>query len=160
MDEPRWLNDTQETAWRALCVVVSELPQLERLFRDHDLLMIQYGILSTLSDTPQGEMRLHDLANLSNCSQSRLTHRMRRLIEHGDVATRDDPDDRRVTLASLTPAGRERVEALAPQHADDVQRLIFDHLTPKQTAALADALSTIAATLCDHAHFHPPTDTF
>ena len=156
MEEPRWLDDTQQTAWRALSVVVGELPRLEKLFRANDMLMIQYGILAALSETPDDEMRLSELANLSNCAQSRLTHRMRLLVERGDVTTRECPDDRRVTFATLAPAGRKRVETLAPQHADDVRQLIFDHLSPEQTTALADALSTIAATLCDHAHFHPP----
>jgi hypothetical protein len=38
-------------------------------------------------------------------------------------------------------------------HADNVRRLLFDQLSPEQTVALADALSTIASGLCDHDRF-------
>lgn len=160
MDEPRWLNDTQQHAWRALRVLVNRgLPQLQRTFRDNDMLMIEYGILAALSEAPDAEMRLSDLANLADSSQSRLTRRMRRLMARGDVKTRDSSDDRRVTYAELTATGRRRLQTIAPQHAEDVQRLIFDHLDPDQTSAFADALATVASTLCDHDHFHAANET-
>jgi len=156
MKEPRWLNDSEQLAWRALDVIVNRgLPQLEKTFRQSDMLMIEYRILAALSEAPGDEMRLSDLADLSNTSQSRLTHRMRRLLDRGDVEKRSSPDDGRVTYARLTPVGRERVEAIAPQHANDIQELIFDHLTSAQTEGLADALAAIAAVLCDHEHFQP-----
>ena len=158
MGEPRWLDDTQEHAWRALCVLARRgLPQLEQTFRDHDMLMVHYSILAALSETPDNEIRLSDLADLSNTSPSRLSHRIRHLLARGDVETRTSPDDRRVTYAKLTPTGRKHLETIAPQHANDVHELIFDHLTPDQTIALADALAALAATLCNHDHFHPPT---
>ncbi len=156
MDETRWLNDSEQLAWRALGVIVNRgLPQLERTFRQHDMLMIEYRILAALSEAPGDEMRLSHLADLANTSQSRLTHRMRRLCGRGDVERRSSPDDGRVTYARLTPAGRERLEAIAPQHVTDIQELIFDHLTSAQTEGLADTLSAIAADLCDHEHFRP-----
>ncbi len=160
MDEPRWLNDTQQHAWRALRVLMNRgLPQLQRTFRDNDMLMIEFGILVALSEAPNSEMRLSDLANFSNSSQSRLTHRMKRLMARGDIATRESSDDRRVTYAEITATGRRRLESVAPQHAEDVQQLIFDHLDPDQTSAFADALATIAATLCDHDHFQGTCET-
>ena len=123
------------------------------------MIMIEYGILVALSEASHAEMRLSDLANLSNSSQSRLTHRMKRLMARGDIETRECSDDRRVTYATITATGRKRLEIVAPQHAEDVQRLIFDHLDPDQTSAFADALATIAATLCDHEHFQAAVET-
>ncbi len=46
--------------------------------------------------------------------------------------------------------------AIAPHHVEDVQRLIFDPLTDAQTAALADAMSTIAESLCEHPEYLNP----
>lgn len=159
MADPRWLNDTQQLAWRALGVLTRRgLPQLEATFREHDMLMVHYGILAALSEAPGHEMRLTDLANLSNTSPSRLSHRMRHLMARGDIETRPCLSDRRVTYARLTPTGRQRLEHIAATHAGDVQQLIFDHLTPDQTTALADALATIAATLCDHHHYQAPPE--
>ena len=98
-------------------------------------------------------MRLADLADSANLSQSRLTHRLRTLIDHGDVEIVADTEDRRGKHATLTKAGRQRLESIAPLHVEDVQRLIFDHLDPADTECLARALSKVACSLCDHQHF-------
>ena len=154
MPQPRWLDDDQQLAWRAMLAIVNRaFPELERTFKEHDLLTVQYGILAALSETPGRTMRLSDLADRSNTSPSRLTHRLRDLVEHGDIEITPDPDDGRGKIATLTATGLQRIRRIAPDHVEDVQRLLFDPLSDEQTAALADALSTIAANLCDHTHF-------
>ena len=154
MTEPRWLDDTQQLAWQGLLAIINRgLPEIERTLKAHDLLTIQYGILVALADAPEMTLRLSDLANRSNTSQSRLTHRLRDLVARGDIAISDDPNDRRAKNATLTPVGLKRLETVAPIHVEDVQRLIFDQLDPAQTAAFAEALSAIAANLCDHEQF-------
>lgn len=157
MDEPRWLDDTQQRAWQGLLVVFQRaLPEMERTFKANDLLAVQYGILVALADAPGRSLRLTELADMANTSQSRLTHRLRTLVSRGDVEISGDPDDGRAKHATLTDAGEQRLERLAPAHARDVLRLIFDPLNTEQTTALADALSTIAAGLCDHELFAHP----
>lgn len=152
--EPRWLDDTQQQAWRALRVLADRgLPTLEHTMRDNDVLLVEYTIFVALSEAPDEKMRLSDLADYANTSQSRLSHRLRRLVDRGDVETRTSETDRRVVFASLTPSGRKRLESIAPQHAEDVQSLLFDCLNEQQTVALADSLTAIAATLCDHDEF-------
>jgi DNA-binding MarR family transcriptional regulator len=100
-------------------------------------------------------MRLCDLADAANVSQSRLSHRLRTLVERGDVAITADTDDRRGKHATLTIAGRRRLEELAPRHVEDVRRVVFDHLDEPETEALAQALSKVASALCDHDDFLP-----
>jgi len=157
MAETRWLTDTQQQAWRALRVIVERgLPRLERTFRDQDMLGVEYSIFVALSEAAEGELRLSDLADFANTSQSRLSHRLRPMIERGEITTRVDNIDRRVTYAQLAPGGRQRLEAVAPHHVEDVLQLLFDHLDVEQTDAVADALSVIAATLCDHAEYQAP----
>ena len=155
MAPTRWLDNEQQLAWRAMLAIVNRaFPEFDRTFKAHDLLTIQYGILAALSETPGQTMRLSDLADHSNTSQSRLTHRLRDLVEHGDIEIMQDPADGRAKQATLTATGMQRIRDVAPHHVEDVHRLLFDPLTDEQTAALADALSAIAANLCDHAHFH------
>lgn len=154
VSETRWLDETQQQAWRALVVLVYRgFPKLDRTLKEHDLLVVHYSILVALSEAVGQTMRLSDLADAANLSQSRLTHRLRVLIERGDVAVEASPDDGRGKTATLTDAGLARLEAVAPVHAEDVLRLIFDHLEPDQTSALADALTKVAAQLCEHDHF-------
>ncbi len=154
MTEPRWLDDTEQQAWRALLVLMNRgMPELEHTFKNHDLLNVHYAIFSTLSSAPGDTMRLSDLADAGNLSQSRLTHRLRTLTERGLVKIEADPDDGRGKNATLTDAGRALIAKVAPLHVEDVRQLIFDHLDPAETECLSGALSKIAANLCDHEHF-------
>lgn len=156
MDETRWLDETQQQAWRALLVLVNRgLPTLERTLKEHGLLVVHYAILDALSSAPDDTMRLSELADTANLSQSRLSHRLGSLIERGIVAITADCDDGRGKNATLTRSGRQLLERLAPLHAEDVQCLVFDHLDPSETEALATAMSKIAANLCDHQNFAP-----
>jgi DNA-binding MarR family transcriptional regulator len=143
-DEPRWLDDTERRAWMSLlAVVLVGFPELERTFRPHGLVHVEYGLLAALSNA-DGGLRLSELAGQMNMSPSRLSHRMRKLLELGYVEITADPCDGRASIARVTAAGRRFAEQIAPAHVADVRRLIFDHLDPAQTAALADALGTIA----------------
>ena len=156
--EPRWLDKNQEEAWHGLrAVMFRAFPEMERTLKAHDLLAVHYHIFAVLSNAPEQTLRLTELADSANMSQSRLTHRLRVLVERGEVAISEDPDDRRAKNATLTTAGRKRLEHLAPIHIEDVQRLIFDPLTPEQTKALADAMTTVADHLCQHPEFLNPS---
>lgn len=154
MTEPRWLNDTQKRAWMGLLVLTNRgLPDLDRTLKKHDLLIVHYGIFVALSGAPNDTMRLSDLADTANVSQSRLTHRLRTLVDSGDVTIHQDPEDGRSKHATLTAKGRARVEEIAPLHAEDVQRMIFDPLDDEETECLARVMSKIASGLCDHEQF-------
>ena len=154
MAEPRWLTETQQQAWRALLVLFNRgMPELDRTLKEHDLLTVHYSIFVALSAAPDDTMRLAELADAANLSQSRLTHRLRTLIERGDVEIKADAKDRRGKHATLTPAGRRRLETVAPLHVENVQRIIFDQLEPAETESLARALSKIAGNLCEHEYF-------
>jgi DNA-binding MarR family transcriptional regulator len=148
-DEPRWLDDTEQQAWLSLlALVLVGFPELERTFRPHGLVHVEYGLLAALSNTAEG-LRMSELAGQMNMSPSRLSHRMRKLVELGYVEVTGDACDGRVSIARITAAGRAFAERVAPEHVADVRRLIFDHLEPAQTAALADALGAIAGKLGD-----------
>ena len=156
MTEARWLDETQQQAWRGLLVFVNRgLPEIERSLKEQGLLAVHYSILVALSAAPDDTMRLTELADAANLSQSRLTHRLKTMIERGHVEIAADEEDGRGKNATLTRSGRQLLEHVAPIHVEDVQRLVFDHLDPDETAAFADALSKIAQTLCDHEEFSP-----
>jgi DNA-binding MarR family transcriptional regulator len=143
-NEPRWLDDTERRAWLSLLAVVFVgIPELERTFRPYGLVHVEYGLLAGLSETPDG-MRLSDLAASMNMSPSRLSHRLRKLVDLGYVEVAGSECDGRVSIARVTEAGRALVANVAPQHVRDVRRVIFDHLNPSQVGALADALGTVA----------------
>ncbi|MEM8618829.1 MAG: MarR family transcriptional regulator [Actinomycetota bacterium] len=157
MSDPRWLNQRQEVAWRGLLTVLNRaFPEIERTLKAHGLLAVHYTILVALSEAPDRTIGLSALADAANLSPSRLTHRLRALVSRGDVTIASDPDDGRAKNATLTHQGFARLQEVAPLHVHDVQRLIFDHLDSGQQDALADALSTVAAALCEHPEFLNP----
>ena len=159
MNEPRWLDDEQQQAWRALLVFVNRgLPEIERTIKAHGLLAVHYTVLVELSDAPAHTLGLSELADMANVSQSRLTHRLRTLTEQGFVTIEPDPHDARAKNATLTASGLQWLASVAPHHAEDVQRLLFDHLTPAETRALANGLGKVAANLCEHADFQACAD--
>jgi len=60
------------------------------------------------------------------------------LVERGPCA-----EDRRVTWAILTPAGRARVRRASPLHLRGVRDHFARRLSPAQLESLADALESV-----------------
>ena len=139
-----------------MAIVNRAIPEIERTLKAHDLLGVHYHIFVELSAAPGRTLRLSQLADSANLSQSRLTHRLRLLVERGLIEVSEDPDDRRAKNATLTDVGYGRLVAIAPHHVEDVQRLIFDPLDDDETAALATALGKISSSLCEHPEYLNP----
>jgi DNA-binding MarR family transcriptional regulator len=145
MDEPRWLSDEQQQAWRRFVEVLVKIPAaLEaQLQRDAGLTHMGYIVLSTLSERDDRRLAMSRLAKRASASLSRLSHVVARLEAQGWVRRERDPEDGRVQIAVLTEEGFDKVRDSAPGHAEAVQQLVFDRLTPaqvRQLAKLADAL--------------------
>jgi DNA-binding MarR family transcriptional regulator len=145
MTEPRWLSDEQQQVWRRFVQVLIKMPAaLEaQLQRDAGLTHMGYMVLITLSERDDRRLAMSRLAKLASASLSRLSHVVARLEAQGWVRRERDPEDGRVQIAVLTDVGYAKVVDSAPGHAEAVQQLLFDRLTPaqmRQLARLADAL--------------------
>ncbi|MEU4239714.1 MarR family transcriptional regulator [Actinoplanes sp. NPDC026619] len=145
MDEPRWLTDEQQLAWRRCVEVLVRVPAaLEaQLQRDAGLTHMGYIVLSALSERPDRRLPMSRLAKQVSASLSRLSHVVARLESKGWVLRERDPEDGRVQIAVLTDDGYDKLVESAPGHAEAVQQLIFDRLSPaqvRQMTKLADAL--------------------
>ena len=145
MDEPRWLTDEQQQAWRRFVVVLLKVPAaLEaQLQRDAGLTHMGYLVLLTLSEREDRRLAMSKLAKRASASLSRLSHVVARLETQGWVRRERDPEDGRVQIAVLTDAGWDKVVESAPGHAEAVQQLIFDRLTPTQVKQLARACDSL-----------------
>jgi DNA-binding MarR family transcriptional regulator len=147
MDEPRWLNDEQQQVWRQFIAVLIKLPAaLEgQLQRDAGLTHVGYIVLSTLSEQPERTLPMSRLAQRASASLSRLSHVVSRLEAQGWVRRVRHPEDGRVQLAVLTDAGYDKVVDIAPGHAEAVQQLVFDALSPSQAKQLARVCQSLLA---------------
>jgi DNA-binding MarR family transcriptional regulator len=118
-----------------------ELEQrLEPVYREHGLEPGWHDVLATLRRTgPPYRLRPSELTSASMLTSSGTTKRLDRLEQAGLIARAPDPDDRRGTLISLTPAGRELIDALTDAHLANERRLL-DALSEADRRRLADLL--------------------
>ena len=142
--QPRWLSDDQQRAWRRFINVVGLLPlALDRQMQaEADIPHTYFLILARLSEAPDRCLRMSDLAKALLVSPSRLSHAVARLVGRGWVSRADDPTDGRVQYAVLSNDGMSVLENIAPGHAAEVLRLVFDVLSTEQVAQL-EQISTV-----------------
>lgn len=138
-DDFRWLTEREKEAWTGLVSLMLLMPgPLEApLQREAGLTLFDYMVLSGISEAPDRELRMSELAFMTNGSLSRLSNVVKRFEQRGWASRRPDETDGRYTLVSLTEEGRRLVVAAAPVHVDAVRRLVIDPLDEVDQAALA-----------------------
>jgi DNA-binding MarR family transcriptional regulator len=141
--EPDPFGDDELRAWRGFLRahrrVTEELNQ--RLWREHGLTMLHYGVLITLITDPGRTMRMTDLAERVLTSPSGMTRAVARLAAEGLVGREQDPDDRRSFLVTLTPAGVRRLRRAQVTHHACVREMLFSGVNAgdlRRLAALYD----------------------
>lgn len=145
MDDVPWLDSAERRTWLALLATTSRLDDaLDRqLQRDADMPLAYYQLLAMLSEAPGRSMRMSDLAAITQSSQSRISHAVKRLETRAWVLRRPCPDDRRSTRAELTAAGYEALVAAAPGHVRAVREHLFDALSAEQVGQLRTILAAV-----------------
>ncbi|SIN33199.1 MarR family winged helix-turn-helix transcriptional regulator [Micromonospora cremea] len=148
MDAPRWLDEREDHAWRGYRRMrrLLDLELARELAQDAGLSEPDYDVLSDLSETPQGRLRLSELADRMLWSRSRLSHHLSRMQQRGLVTREECADDARGSIVVLTPAGRQAIESAAPGHVAAVRRHLIDLLTPAEV----DALGALTHRVVDH----------
>ena len=142
---PRWLDAGEQEQWNALACVLALLPAaLEaQMQRDAGISLFDYMVMAALLAGPERTLRMSEVAFYTGSTLSRLSNVAGRLEKRGWITRYPDPADGRGTLATLTDAGRAKVEAAAPAHVEEVRRLVFDPLSRPQQRHLAVAASRI-----------------
>ena len=111
-EEPQWLDATERRAWMSLvAVMLVAMPELERTFRPHGIVHVEYGLLAALGDIGDPGMRLSDLAH--------VTEKGRAFV--ATIAPDHVRDVRRLFFDNLSP---QQTEALA-----DALATIAEHLS-------------------------------
>jgi len=138
--EPRWLDDEESLAWRALASTLARLPAAldAQLHRDAGISHFEYQVLAALSEAPGRTLRMSALAVLTEGSLPRLSQVAARMERRGWVRRTPDPADGRYTLATLTDDGLAKVTQAAPGHVREVRRLVLDPLTKPQARQLRE----------------------
>ena len=131
--EPRWLDESQQRSWRALMMGITLL--LDRLDADlrrsFDISLAEYEILVRLSERPQRQLRMAQLADAMAHSRSRVTHTVKRMEHAGLVLRTTSAEDGRGVVCAMTDAGYEKLASMAPVARERGARLLGRHRQPR-----------------------------
>lgn len=149
MDDTRWLSPQEQQAWRSYLTVVRLVSENveSQLGREAEMPHAYYEILVMLSEAPGRRLRMHDLAEVSLSSKSRLSHAVARLQERGWVRRVPSECDRRSQIAELTDEGFAALAAAAPGHVEKVRGTLIDALTPTQLTQLDEIARAVVTHL-------------
>ena len=149
MADSPWLTDEQQLVWRQYLNISRKLhDRIEReMQRQAGMPQAYYLILAMLSEAPARSLRMNQLADILEASQSRTSHAVARLEEQGWVRRERTPEDGRGQIAHLTETGWRRLIELAPGHAETVRTTMFDALDKEDLADLGRIYDKIAANL-------------
>ena len=148
-DEP--LSASEEAVWRALMRIVKILPRhLDNdLVRGAGLTASEYTTIMHLSEGPNRERRMADLASATDLSASRMTRLVDDLQSRGLVTKTASASDARVNVAKLTPQGMAKLKSAWPVHLASVRRCFFDSIDATVLGDVARALAEVAVHLED-----------
>lgn len=147
--EPRWLSGEEQRVWRAWLDVTRLLDERlnRQLVADSDLTLAEYEILVQLSEHPQRQLRMSELAERIVHSRSRLTHTVGRMEERGLVRREPCESDGRGVMCVLTDFGFDTIAAAAPGHVESVRTALFDPLETSDVDVLGVALGKMREVL-------------
>lgn len=144
-----WLDEHEMSAWRNYIVgsALLDFRLNKELQAAHGLSLADYEIMVRLSEQPDQQMRMSELANDVAHSKSRISHQIRRL-ESGDLVKRVDcASDGRGVLAILTDKGARLLEDAAPTHVAGVREHFIDQIEPDEQRVLAEVFNRITTRL-------------
>lgn len=115
------------------------------LVREHGMTLSDYDVLVQLARSADGCLRPSELAERVLLTRSGITRVLARLEKDELVARRSCPDDGRVTYATITPEGREKLRSARRTHLRGIRERFSDRLDEGEVEALAAVFERLAA---------------
>src|SRR6202167_1337293 len=121
------LSSSEEVLWRAMMRIVKIMPRVldSDLIRGAGLTASEYTTIMHLSEAPNRELRMSDLASATGLSASRMTRLVDDLQSRSLVTKVASSTDARGNVARLTPRGMAKLRAAWPVHLTSVRSLFF-----------------------------------
>jgi DNA-binding MarR family transcriptional regulator len=143
------LSASEEALWRSVMRIVRVIPRVldSDLIRGAGLTASDYTTIMHLSEAPNRELRMADLANATDLSASRMTRLVDDLQSRGLVTKTTSSSDARGNVARLTPRGMAKLKAAWPVHLASVRSRFFDCIDAASVAGVAKALAEVAVHL-------------
>jgi DNA-binding MarR family transcriptional regulator len=137
---------TENTYWMLLQIAFRAKHGLMKLAEAHNLTVIQMYTLCTMS--PKGAVPMNTISHILLCDASTVTGIVDRLLMQGYVAREENPEDRRVKMITLTPAGEKlRYQVLGALSEYEIPE--FKRLSGEQFTQLHAIAATILQSPAD-----------
>jgi DNA-binding MarR family transcriptional regulator len=107
-----------------------------------------YEVLAYIAKTPEGRMRMGDLADMLVISRGGLTKLVDRLVKAALLERTFCDEDRRVSYATLLPAGVELLAEMRPVVEGEIQAAFASQLTAGQAEELKGVLDDLRSAAC------------
>ncbi|MEO9328427.1 MarR family winged helix-turn-helix transcriptional regulator [Gordonia aurantiaca] len=151
-DLPLSATDTDlQAAWRVFIETAARLQtELDDDLRAKaGMTLADYSVLLILHESPDGRLRMRDLAARMIFSTSRLSYQVDGMCRRGWLCRERATEDRRGSYAVLTDEGRAVFRSAAADHARCVDDLFFSALTPADGRDLRAVMAKLAAHLAE-----------
>jgi DNA-binding MarR family transcriptional regulator len=145
------LSPTEEALWRAVMRIVKVIPRHldSDLIRGAGLTASEYTTIMHLSEAPNRELRMAELAATTDLSASRMTRLVDDLQSRGLVTKTASSSDARGNVARLTPRGMAKLKSAWPVHLASVRSRFLDCIDTAAVEGVARALTEVALQLED-----------
>ena len=111
-----------------------------RLEAESGLSLQWFEVLVRLARSPEGRLRMTDLAAQTTLTASGLTRSVDRLVAEGLVERQAWPTDRRSTYAVLSAEGERRIRKAAPVHVAHLEEVFGSTFTTAEVETLTALL--------------------
>ena len=107
-----------------------------------------FDVLATLSEAPEQRLKMGELAEALVITRGGLTKLVDRLIKAGLLERTFCATDRRVSYATLLPAGLELLEEMRPVVSAELEATFAANLSERQAEELAATLESVQGRAC------------
>jgi DNA-binding MarR family transcriptional regulator len=107
-----------------------------------------YEVLATVAEAPEQRMKMGDLAEALVITRGGLTKLVDRLVKAGLLERTFCETDRRVSYATLCPAGSELLEEMRPVVVAELKASFASKLSAAEADALRETLERVRVSAC------------
>jgi DNA-binding MarR family transcriptional regulator len=147
---PKAPRSAHGEAWGALARTHAAITQrLQEALASGDFPPLPwYEVLATVADAPGQRMKMGDLAEALVITRGGLTKLVDRLVKAGLLERTFCETDRRVSYATLCPAGRELLEEMRPVVTAELKLSFAAKLSATEADALRETLERVRVSAC------------
>jgi DNA-binding MarR family transcriptional regulator len=107
-----------------------------------------YEVLAAVAEAPEERMKMGDLAEALVITRGGLTKLVDRLVKAGLLERTFCETDRRVSYATLLPAGRDLLDEMRPVVIAELEVAFSANLSVGQAEELRETLERVRASAC------------